>query len=870
VAERTVAVNLIMRVAGTKAALGTVVASAKDARTELEQLRVKGSAGFQSIQTGALAAGTALAALAGWAVKSAMEFDKQMSAVQAVSLASASDMDKLRKAALAAGETSIFSATQAAEAETELARAGIGTADILGGALKGSLALAAAGQIDLAEAATVTTQAMTIFGLKASDAGHIADVLAAGANKSVTDVHDLALGMRMAGTGAALFGMTLEETVGALSLFAQNALRGSDGGTSLKQMLIQIASPSKIAAAEMQQLGLKFYDAQGKFIGLAKLAELLRDKLGGLTDQQRQKTLADVFGSDAMRAANILYQTGAKGVDEWTAAVDDAGAAQRTASAMTDNLAGDLKKLRGQLNALFIESGEGSTGGLRLITEALGHLVGTFNDLPGPVKTAAILLAGISGAVLLLAVGWLKAGKTMAATVEAMRAAGPVIGKAATALEFASKWAGRAAIAFGLLEVASSALDMLDRNTVNLDALTTSLKEFSATGKVSGEMAAHFGGDMSKFTTDIAIATSGARGFVGVMEGMPLGIGSLQKALDKWKSGDSLKDANENIKTLDDQLTALVKSGDLAAARGGFARLLQMSGVSATELIKLFPQYSAAITEAEKHTVDLAGATNDAQRAGKLMADTLDDEIDKGMKLIDVWQGMHGEMATTDSKMLDAKKAIAALGDTFAKNKEQVKGNTIAALENRTALEAAAEKAADSASAYLDQTGDVAGAAAMMKQYEADAVAATKATGKNKEAVKALADQLFQLPASKTVTIQLKFQGVIAEVKSAIQGVINAIPKSATKHAAGGWDAPGWNQYGEQGPELHWSPGGGAAGYTVPAAQSARIMSGGGGTRPVVNVTVHVDPVDGRVRKVLIQDAEGRGIPAGQIRVAHP
>jgi TP901 family phage tail tape measure protein len=120
-----------------------------------------------------------------------MTFDKSMSAVRAVSGATATDMGKLRQAALDAGEATVFSATESAQAEAELARAGISTADILGGAPRGSLDLAAAGQLGLADAATISAQAMNVFKLRGGDVSHIADVLAAGANKSAADVGQL-------------------------------------------------------------------------------------------------------------------------------------------------------------------------------------------------------------------------------------------------------------------------------------------------------------------------------------------------------------------------------------------------------------------------------------------------------------------------------------------------------------------------------------------------------------------------------------------------------------------------------------------------------------------------------------------------------
>ncbi|MGW9048466.1 phage tail tape measure protein, partial [Streptomyces lydicus] len=164
-------------------------------------------------------AGVGTALLTGFAVAaaSAAKFDKEMSNVRAVTGAAGKEYEQLRKAALDASKTTIYTATQAAEAEAELARAGISTSDIIGGALSGSLALAASGQVDLADAAIISAQAMNTFGLAGKDVGHIADVLAAGANKSASDVNGLAIALRQGGLLANQTGLSLEETVGTLS-----------------------------------------------------------------------------------------------------------------------------------------------------------------------------------------------------------------------------------------------------------------------------------------------------------------------------------------------------------------------------------------------------------------------------------------------------------------------------------------------------------------------------------------------------------------------------------------------------------------------------------------------------------------------------
>ena len=260
------------------------------------------------------------------AVRASTEFNAAMSGVSAVAGASAADMEILREAALKAGADTVFSATEAAAAQGELVKAGVSVSEVLGGALAGSLGLAAAGQLELKDAAEISAQAMNIFGLAGSDVTHIADVLAAGANKSAADVKQLGDALRQGGLVASQLGIGLEDTIGTLSLFADNALIGSDAGTSFKTMLQRFNPASKEAAGEMTKLGLSFYDAEGNFVGLEEAAQRLQDAMSGLTQEQRNASMNQIFGADAIRAANILYEAGADGIREYTDAVNDQGA----------------------------------------------------------------------------------------------------------------------------------------------------------------------------------------------------------------------------------------------------------------------------------------------------------------------------------------------------------------------------------------------------------------------------------------------------------------------------------------------------------------------------------------------------------------
>jgi hypothetical protein len=214
-------------------------------------------------------------------------------------------------------------------------------------------------------------------------------------------VDDLGQALNQAGLLASSTGISIEETTGTLAAFASAGLIGSDAGTSFKTMLQQLQNPSQQSQQLLDDLGISAYDASGNFVGLAGLAGQLQDKLGPLSQATRDQALAQIFGTDAARAATVLYREGAGGIENWTAKVNDAGYAQRQAAQLTDNLAGDLERLGGSFDTLLISIGQGLQGPLRGLVQMLGGLVDAtgavfkaFGNLPGPIQAAILAAAG--------------------------------------------------------------------------------------------------------------------------------------------------------------------------------------------------------------------------------------------------------------------------------------------------------------------------------------------------------------------------------------------------------------------------------------------------------------------------------------------
>ncbi|PFP30262.1 phage tail tape measure protein [Bacillus sp. AFS073361] len=243
----------------------------------------------------------------------------------------------------------------------ELLKAGITPAAVQSGALQAALNLATAGGLELAEAAEVMSTALNAFKDDALTAEQASNILAGTANASATGVHELRYSLSMVSAVAAGLGMSFRDTNSALGVLANNGLKGSDAGTSLKTMLSNLEPKTKRAREAMYEMGITtkqganlFFDAHGKVKSMAEIAGVLHDKLKKLNPQQRQTALYAMFGSDAIRAGTILYKEGAKGIDEFNKAMSKVTALD-VAKEKMNNAAGALEILKGALETFQIQ-----------------------------------------------------------------------------------------------------------------------------------------------------------------------------------------------------------------------------------------------------------------------------------------------------------------------------------------------------------------------------------------------------------------------------------------------------------------------------------------------------------------------------------
>ena len=317
----------------------------------------------------------------------AMDFEKSMSGIKAVSGATADEMDGLTKLTLQLGKDTVFSAKEAAVGIEELIKGGVPIADIMNGAARATLNLATAGGVDLASAAEIASNSMAIFNLKGADMEHVADQIAGAANASSLSVTDFKFSMAMAGAVANLSGQSFDSTAQAIAVLGQQGLKGSDAGTSLKTMLMNLQPTTKAQSAAFKALGLDtgalgnaFLNADGSFKQLGEIAGILNVATKDLSKSQKTLALEAIFGSDAIRAAAIIAEAGAPGFTKMATEMNKVTAASVAAERL-NNLAGDIEMLKGSVETAGIMIGTAFTPQLRGLTQWVGGLTNKFIEL---------------------------------------------------------------------------------------------------------------------------------------------------------------------------------------------------------------------------------------------------------------------------------------------------------------------------------------------------------------------------------------------------------------------------------------------------------------------------------------------------------
>ena len=342
------------------------------------------SKGLKAATTTIAGTATALAGVSTAAIKVGSDFEAQMSRVKAISGATGEEFDQLRQQAIDLGADTAFSASQAAQGMENLAAAGFETDEIMS-AMPGMLDLAAASGEDLAASADIAASTLRGFGLEASEAGHVADVLAENANRTNSSVAETGEAMKYIAPLARAAGISMEETAAAIGIMANAGIQGSQAGTTLRGALSRLSKPTDIMQQAMDELGVSFYDSEGKMLSLADQVGMLQSAMEGMTDEQKNNYLVTLYGQEALSGMLALINEGPESLSSLTAAYESCdGAAQAAATTMQDNLKGAIEALSGSAETLGIVFYDSVSGNLKdavqVVNESVDNITDAFNN----------------------------------------------------------------------------------------------------------------------------------------------------------------------------------------------------------------------------------------------------------------------------------------------------------------------------------------------------------------------------------------------------------------------------------------------------------------------------------------------------------
>ena len=401
------------------------------------------------------------------AVTTAATFESSMSQVQAtmgitkdamseVDGQSVNTMDTLSALAKKMGAETAFSASQCAEALNYLALAGYDTQQMVD-TLPTVLNLAAAGSMDLASASDMVTDAMSALGMGVEQAGTMVDQMAKTASSTNTSVAQLGEGILTIGaTAKSVKGGTAELNT-ALGILANNGIKGAEGGTHLRNVILSLQSPTDKAADAMDALGLSVYDSEGNMRSLNDILGDLNTSMSGMTSADKQNIISTIFNKTDLTSVNALLANTGDAWDELQSSIaDSSGAAQQMADTQLDNLSGQLTILKSALEGLAISIGELLLPYIKAIVGGIQGFVDWLNSLDEGVKKVIVtvgLIAAAVGPVLIVI------GKVMSSVGTIMTTIPKLVSMASTlASGIKALWAVLAANPVGVVIAAITAL----------------------------------------------------------------------------------------------------------------------------------------------------------------------------------------------------------------------------------------------------------------------------------------------------------------------------------------------------------------------------------------------------------------------------
>ena len=529
---------------------------------------------------GAAAIAAAVSGIGVAAVKVGSDFEAAMSEVQAISGATGSDFDALTAKAKEMGATTKFSASESAEALKYMAMAGWDAQQMVDG-LDGVMNLAAASGEELGTVSDIVTDALTAFGLKASDSAHFADVLAKASSSSNTNVAMMGATFKYAAPLAGALGYSIEDTALAIGLMANAGIKGEQAGTALRSMFTRLSDPPKEAADAINALGLQMTDTEGNALPLADVLGQLREKFAGLSQEQQIQMASSIAGQEAMSGLLAIVNAGEEDFNKLKNQIANAdGAAKEMADTMNDNLQGRIIELKSGLEGLGIqfydyiktplkEAAEAAIDSVQKLSSSLsggklGDSVKSLGDSLKNLITTVTKLATSALPPLISAFSWVlkNAGKIAAGLIAVKTAMVMLSVTSKIAAGFKATTAAADALWASLIRTSSVT------KILTVDMTAQQVAAHALTGKISLLTAAKALATKAQIALNAAWAANSVGLVVTAVAALAAGLGVLYLTTrDNTDSFQALAEAaNESYNAFEEQRTAVADnvSADMA------------------------------------------------------------------------------------------------------------------------------------------------------------------------------------------------------------------------------------------------------------------------------------------------------------------
>ncbi|WP_144625213.1 phage tail tape measure protein [Bacillus altitudinis] len=663
------------------------------------------------IQTAALAVGGAVVAGIGVSVKTAGDFEQAMSKVQSISGATGQDFQDLQNIAMKLGETTKFTATEAAQGLQYLAMAGFSVKDQVG-SLPAVLNMAAAASVDMGTSADIVSNIMTGFGIASEDSTYAVDVLVKTMTTANTDLLQLGDAMKYVAPVSTALGFSFEETAAAVAKMSDAGIQGSMAGTALRAGMLRLANPVGRAAKVMQAYGIEVETADGKMKSLPDIIDHLNSKFGDLGQAEKTAAIASLVGTEAASGFVSLLAVGSDEIRRYTKALEESGGtADRVAKTQMDNLKGSFEELKSALEGVGIKLGNEFLPHIRSIVDQGTKLVGVFSKVNPSVVATGLAMAGTSAAIALTASSAIKLGFALRGLFAAMGPAGWII----TGLS----------VLGGLLVGVSAGYKAL--NTVSLDAANAKQKEVDGINKTIKE-------------------------YDGLQAKMKLTNDEILRYLDNKDALANEKDSAA-IKKLNAEQDGLRKSSGLTNEE--FDRFLKLND----QIIKKSPETEAAFS-AQGNAI--AKNTEAMKRLSAEKAEELRLELEKQKTIAE--RNMDGQL----QKEKQIKQEINDITQQRA-SKEQAVANQLAVVESIEQKIAQAKQNGDKATANMLEV-NLAQEKRILEAKQTELVKSTESLQKKRASLAETQKELSKLDQVNQKMVQLELRQVGLTAKKG-QGV---------------------------------------------------------------------------------------------------